>query len=346
MMPVLESLEDIFRGVLGIEPPSPETDLIKAGLLDSLMLIMLLSELEVAYSIRVPLEELDLEEVQTLERLTALVQRLSSAESSQAADGAHQLLVPLRDGSSGPPLFLMPNVMGVALGLRPLAFALRTQRPIYGLAPLPPERRSGPVRVESLAEAYVQAIRSVGDPTGCVIAGVSFGGLVAYETARRLRDAGEPVGRVILLDTRAAARGLGRGMYWAFRLAQPLRAARDILPDLRARIPDVIRRTMPTLRAWAQRLVSSGSDADEATPWSTLAHQAELDYLPGRYDGAVTLFVTDRPPLSTFRPETVWSRVVDGEFSIERIPGTHLDFLRGRWLDGVAERLSKVIETS
>ena len=345
-MPVLESLEEIFREVLGIEPPSPETDLIEAGLLDSLMLITLLSELEVAYSIRVPLEDLDLEEIHSLTRLSALVDRLSESDDAAPAEAAHELLVPLRDGS-GPPVFLVPNVMGAALGLRPLAFALDTTRPVYGLAPLPPHQRHGSLRVENLAETYVQAIRSIGDPTGCVIGGVSFGGLVAYETARRLRDTGEPVARVILLDTRPAARSLGRAAYWGFRLVQPLRVLPDVVPDLRTRVPDVIRRMLPPLRAWAQGIRQREGKGDartvEAQEWSTIAHQSDQAYRPGRYDGSVSLLVTRRPPLSTFRPETVWSRLVDGDLSIDRVPGTHLDFLRGGRLEGVAERLSSVL---
>jgi thioesterase domain-containing protein/acyl carrier protein len=313
---VLASVEEIFRDLLSIEPPTADTDLVATGLLDSLMLITLLAELEVKHSISIPLEELDLEEIQTLARLAALVARLSASESVAAADHGDELLVLLRRGTSEPPVFLMPNVMGAALALRPLAFALETTRPIYAL----------------------------GDPSGCVIAGVSFGGLVAYETARCLQQAGEPVARVILLDARPAARSLGRGRYWGFRLVQPLRAVYDILPDLRRRVPDVIRRVGPQLAERLRQRLRSAHAPGGAPQWSTLAHQADQAYRPGHYDGSATLFVTDRPPLSTFRPETVWSHVIDGDLSVERIPGTHLNFLRGEWLDGMAERLSRVIQ--
>jgi len=82
MMSVRERIERIFREVLSIEVPSVTTDIIAAGLLDSLALVTLLFEVEQEFDIRVPLEELDIESLRTLERIAALVERLALERDS------------------------------------------------------------------------------------------------------------------------------------------------------------------------------------------------------------------------------------------------------------------------
>ncbi len=76
-MTVNERIERIFRKVLSIEVPTRTTDIIAAGLLDSLALVTLLFEVELEFDIRVPLENLDIEGLRTVERIAALVERLT-----------------------------------------------------------------------------------------------------------------------------------------------------------------------------------------------------------------------------------------------------------------------------
>jgi D-alanine--poly(phosphoribitol) ligase subunit 2 len=75
-------IERIFRDALSIEPPDPDTDIIETGLLDSMAIVTLIVELEERFSITVPPEELDLESLRTLARLTALVEDLQARGSS------------------------------------------------------------------------------------------------------------------------------------------------------------------------------------------------------------------------------------------------------------------------
>ncbi len=356
MTAIRDEVSDLLREVVGVPPPAGHVDLIESGLIDSLALISLLAELEQAFSIEIPLEDLSLQDIQTLDRLVSLVERLPRRDAGDRVLTAHPLVVSLREGGGRPPLFLFPNVMGAPLALRPLALALETDRPIYGLAPLAHEHRTPGLGVEEIAEHYVAAVRAHGDPRGCVIGGVSFGGLVAFEVARRLRDAGEEIGRLLLLDTRPAARSLGPTAYAGFRLLQPLHVLRDVVPDLRSRAPEAIRRARGLLNVAAQTRLEAGfrppppreqavvaDPAQEDEAWSRFAHQAGQAYRPGRYGGDVSLYVTARRPLSTFKPESVWSRVIDGDLTIHGIPGTHLDFLRDGWLEGMAVRLSTVL---
>jgi thioesterase domain-containing protein len=87
---------------------------------------------------------------------------------------------------------------------RQLAQHLGSERPVYGLlGQLLDEEGRYLERVEELATLYVRDVRRV-RPTGPYhLLGFCFGGLVAYEMARQLRQAGEAVGFVGLIETDA-----------------------------------------------------------------------------------------------------------------------------------------------
>jgi methoxymalonate biosynthesis acyl carrier protein len=72
-----QSIVLIFEQKLNVIVPSPTEDLFASGSLDSLLFAELLSQLEVEYGIRVHLEELDLENFQSIDSIAEFVaQRL------------------------------------------------------------------------------------------------------------------------------------------------------------------------------------------------------------------------------------------------------------------------------
>jgi acyl carrier protein len=83
--PTLERVRTLFADVVGAEPPDDDTDLIAAGLIDSLALVELLLALEQQIGIEIPLEMLDIERFRTIERLAALVDECRAHDSSDAA---------------------------------------------------------------------------------------------------------------------------------------------------------------------------------------------------------------------------------------------------------------------
>lgn len=74
-----DRIERIFRDSLSIDVPSPTTDIIENGLLDSLAFVMLLYEIEQEFEITIPPEELDIDELRTVQRISALVDGLAAA---------------------------------------------------------------------------------------------------------------------------------------------------------------------------------------------------------------------------------------------------------------------------
>jgi acyl carrier protein len=72
-VPVVDRLRALFPTVLYVEAPAPDADLIDGGVLDSLALVELLTAVEVAFAIEVPLDELDLDRIRTVNALAELV---------------------------------------------------------------------------------------------------------------------------------------------------------------------------------------------------------------------------------------------------------------------------------
>lgn len=58
---VTDRVQRLFVEALNVQAPSPETDLIETGVLDSLALVELLFALEREFGVTIPLEELDID---------------------------------------------------------------------------------------------------------------------------------------------------------------------------------------------------------------------------------------------------------------------------------------------
>ena len=63
----------LFAEKLNIEVPSTDTDLIATGLLDSLRLVELLLEIEASLGCRIPVDEIDLDDLRSVSRIAKLI---------------------------------------------------------------------------------------------------------------------------------------------------------------------------------------------------------------------------------------------------------------------------------
>ena len=70
---LLPKLTALFRDKLELDVPSPETDLMQAGLIDSLKLVELLVQLEQDFGITISIETLEVEAVRSLTRIAEFV---------------------------------------------------------------------------------------------------------------------------------------------------------------------------------------------------------------------------------------------------------------------------------
>jgi thioesterase domain-containing protein len=82
--------------------------------------------------------------------------------------------------------------------------AQQLERPVYGLQAAGLSGEQAPQNeLEKMAASYVLAVRTVQPHGPYLLGGWSSGGLIAFEMARQLEDAGEIVERVLCIDTPA-----------------------------------------------------------------------------------------------------------------------------------------------
>lgn len=65
----------LFTDKLQIEVPSPDTDLVETGLLDSLRFVELLAHLEETFDVTVSVDDLDVEHFRTTARIAEFIAR-------------------------------------------------------------------------------------------------------------------------------------------------------------------------------------------------------------------------------------------------------------------------------
>lgn len=99
-------------------------------------------------------------------------------------------------GSEQPWLFVFHPAGGSTSVYRPLTDLLPLDQPVLGL-----DRVESLTSVEDKAEHYLGFIREVQAKGPYLLLGWSFGGCLAYQTAVRLRELGEDVGYLGLIDT-------------------------------------------------------------------------------------------------------------------------------------------------
>ena len=119
-----------------------------------------------------------------------------AAEVAEWRGGAATGLVAIQSGGSRRPLFCVPGHDGVLVGISRLARALGPDQPVWAFRLTEPAHG-----IADLARRCVGLMRTVDGAEPYRLAGMCFGGLVAFEMARQLREAGGRVELVALVDT-------------------------------------------------------------------------------------------------------------------------------------------------
>lgn len=83
--PIIERLGALFVESFHVEVPSPDTDLLETGILDSFQFVELLYELEQRFGFRMKIENIDLDDLRTLSRIARLVAANGEAPERAAA---------------------------------------------------------------------------------------------------------------------------------------------------------------------------------------------------------------------------------------------------------------------
>jgi amino acid adenylation domain-containing protein len=186
----------VFAEILGTSQFSMEDSFFDIGG-NSLLAVRLLRDLEASVGIRVSLASLF---------ENSSVRSIARSIGEEVAEGNRPRVVKLRSGESNERIFC---IYGVAL-YQHLARSLPKRFGVYGVyVPVETQMfdaerlRRGELRVPTVSElamSYLEAIREQQPKGPYLLLGLSFGGVIAYELARLLREAGEEVRFLGLLD--------------------------------------------------------------------------------------------------------------------------------------------------
>ncbi len=231
-------------------------------------------------------------------------------------------LLALKAGVERPPIYVAHGIGGSVMDLFHLVRCLEVPNPILGMQ----SQDNGGVSerlesIEDMAQFYLDAIKKVQPVGPYFFIGYSLGGLVAFETARRLTQAGDRVGLLTMVDSyphckrlplqqrvRLATSRIGRGVSKFFRLPAQSRYVLSQKP-----IGTGAYHPQASFTAAMQRVRDS-------------AYSALKTYQPRMYNGRIN-FV--RAEVSTAFPDDpfpVWAHLT-AELEVDTVPGDHQSIL-------------------
>ena len=208
-------IADMWGEMLGLSRVGARANFFDLGG-HSLLALQVISRLKKRTGKALPLTALL--EAPTVEALAGLIEPRSSATDSSAdsisasvlsADvfrlPPSKTLITIRPAPSLapalPPLFFVHDGNGETLLYRTLALLLQTAQPIYGLQPdIRPDGTVVHTTIKDMAAAHVAQIRKVQPQGPYYLAGLCAGGVIAFEMARQLEDAGEATAFVGIID--------------------------------------------------------------------------------------------------------------------------------------------------
>ncbi|HYH83234.1 MAG TPA: amino acid adenylation domain-containing protein [Longimicrobium sp.] len=295
--------------------------------------------------------------------LAALLAAPTVAGLARVLEGEHAAvqppLIPLQPHGTRPPLFLAPPGGGHVVCYHALAGLMGRDQPVFGLQARGIDDGHAPLETaEEIAEFFAAAVREHHPDGPYLLSGWSFGGVVAWEMARRLRAAGAEVAMVALLDT-----GVPRPKQDPAELLDHARVLQRIVADLvgwgmagMVRVDRIGRLPHRQQAIEAVRQVSSPrllpmSRVDEILTLTRVRRAnlgALVAYEPPSYDGHLTYVRTAASDRAVPHDGAVeyWTSRALGGATVHRVGGTHGTLLHPPFVADLAEKLGATIRTA
>jgi acyl transferase domain-containing protein/thioesterase domain-containing protein len=134
----------------------------------------------------------------------SLASQSDEGKKEQKHSARYTHLVPMHSGKPGnaSPFFLVAGMFGNVLNLRHLAHLVGTERAFYGLQARGLYGDHEPHGTfEEMARDYIAEMKTVQPKGPYFLGGFSGGGITAFEIARQLRESGDEIAMLALLDS-------------------------------------------------------------------------------------------------------------------------------------------------
>ncbi len=355
--PVEEQLAAIWAEALGVPRVGIHDDFFALGG-HSLLGVRVFAEIEKVFGKRLPLATLF--QGANIERLAILLQR-------SAPNPFRTELVAIRPSGFKPPLLFFPSLSGETAYAHRIARHLRAEQPIFGVQPSDPVGALPTFApLAEIASRYTDDLCALYPEGSFRLAGYSFAGFLAYETACQLVARGRQVKLVAVLDT-------GPDRNTKQTLADVFRNSLAVLRNLPAWIIDNVLRSQPrgffatlyhhfrTLGKRSSRILSSSSQASWKPGLEDLFDVSQLpenyrkmmeanlralrEYVPKPYQGRVTLIrARTRPLLHSLHKDLGWGEWAAGGVDIKSVPGHHASILEEPSVRILAEHLQTAVD--
>jgi thioesterase domain-containing protein/acyl carrier protein len=304
---IARTVAQVWQKVLQTPVGGPEDDFFEVGG-DSLKAITFMIDLEQALGL-----ELSVTLITEAPKFGKLCEALREHRTSRYVP-----LVPLKPGNGLPPVFIIHGLGGGVAGFFPMTRRMTYPGAVIGIQARGLDGHEPPhATVEAMAVEYLRAVKARQADGPYYLCGYSFGGLVAFEMARRLRESGDEVALVGLFDTMMSP------------LRRPLRSWLSIMRK-------IDRRAGGTRRGFL-----------EFAPTSVLkvgvcALIASMRYRPRFYPGELTLFspVGRDPGLPSL--QAVWRKHARA-LSIIETAGAHSTMFSSPNAESVAASLTRFL---
>ena len=346
-----EKLIQIFQRVLGRDEVGLDDDFLDLGG-DSILAIELMAEIEQVFGQELPMTTIY--DAPTIRELAILI-----AEQVRPVSTS---LVLLKPGNAAGALFIAHGLGGSVMELRQVANAIETDNAVYGIEARGLDGSAEPLdSIEDMARFYVGEVRKLQPRGPYLLAGFSFGGLVALEMAQQLRSEGETVEFLALLDSFPHTR------YWPLRsrieswrrlarfsgsgatLARLIDYHRDVLRSksaggklryLTSRAWRALKLSVDIFRlgAWLQRFADLPEAPNQAMPRNTAipdavrrvqraGEVAYRGYRPRFYDGEITFIKADGEMRIPFDATLLWGTLARA-INVQAVATDHQNLVR------------------
>jgi amino acid adenylation domain-containing protein len=286
---------------------------------DSLMTVLLVHEMERATGIKY-----DIGDIFTY----PTIEQLSAADISNEKKASS--IVPIQRLGEGVPLFCL---CGIHI-YQEVADLFEGERPVYGVYVSEEQAfledvvrgEETKISVTDLAFSYYEAICRQQPEGPYQLAGISFGGLLAVETAKILQREGHKVELVVLFDT-----------------ILPSAIERNVLNKTKRRIKKTLK--------LGKRYVTSVLKGATSLPvdMSVVREEAFIKAMMGfkstgsRYSGTIVLAkARDNSAWGngvSFREDYGWEEFVDGKFIVHEVEGDHLSIIRSPHAESLVDKI-------
>ncbi len=339
-------LAKIWETVLGRHPIGVTDNFFHLGG-ESLMAVRLCSEIERALQQKIPVTLIF--HAQTIEQLAKKIGQSEEPEPSPQ-------MVTIQASGSHPPIFCVcfGDTFSPYLQHYP-------DQPLYmffnqGYDGKPALKKA----VKEIATMYLNDLRTIQSEGPYYLAGYSFGGMVAYEMAQQLRNQGETIGILILLDPTPAFSQRGTStkdlQLPPLLPASTQRATQEGIPGpsrtsmFFAKIPHGIRWRLKGLPSTFKIVFNKFTctmffSLGYSLPTSfrrfyttMVVQDAARLYIPEAYPGKITLFQTSK------NIQARWENMALGGLETYDIPTQHLNIVKEPHTEMVLHRLMNCLE--